>query len=175
MRRNLLHHLQILTVAIISMLSLSSCIIVSDEPNYPDTGYDRDLTGMWELSHINGYRVSGYEVNWLDFYGDGWGMYYYKSGHSTYELPFEYYCEYDFDNWLYINYSDGTYAEMEYWFNHNYTQLYLEWYDRGERVTDTYQYCTDPYWAPSALKLADTRSADIDFGLRPGVKPLEIQ
>ena len=174
MRKNLLHHLQILTVVIISMLSLSSCIIV-DDPDYPSTGYDRDLTGMWELSHINGYRVSGYEVNWLDFYGDGWGKYYYYSGHSTYELPYEYYCEYDFDNWLYIHYADGTYAEMMYWFNHNYTQLYLEWYDRGERVTYTYQYCNDPYWAPSALKRADTRSADIDFGLRPGVKTLEIQ
>ncbi|MBR5788118.1 MAG: hypothetical protein IKY35_05470 [Muribaculaceae bacterium] len=174
MRTNLFRRLQILAIAIISMLSLSSCIIV-DDPDYPSTGYDRDLTGMWELSHINGYRVSGYEVNWLDFYGDGWGKYYYYSGHSTYELPYEYYCEYDFDNWLYIHYADGTYAEMMYWFNHNYTQLYLEWYDRGERITYTYQYCNNPYWAPSVLKYDDTRSADIDFGYRPGIKTTDNQ
>ncbi|MBO7164873.1 MAG: hypothetical protein J6V60_02145, partial [Muribaculaceae bacterium] len=110
-----------------------------------------------------------YEVNWLDFYGDGWGMYYFQDGPHTYEMSFEYYSTYDYDNWLNIHYSDGSYAEMLYWFNYNYSELYLEWYEHGDRITYTYQYC-DPYWAPSALKLPETRSDDINFGFRPGMK-----
>ena len=168
MNKLLSQRIHIALVVLISMLTFTSCY-----ESYPSR-YDRDLTGMWELSHINGYRVYDYEVNWLDFYGDGWGMYYFQDGPHTYEMSFEYYSTYDYDNWLNIHYSDGSYAEMLYWFSHNYSPLYLEWYEHGERITYTYQYC-DSYWAPSALKRSGTRSADIGFGLRPGVKTLENQ
>ena len=168
MNKLLSQRIHIAMVVLISMLTLTSCY-----ESYPPR-YDRDLTGMWELSHINGYRVYDYEVNWLDFYGDGWGMYYFQDGPHTYEMSFEYYSTYEYDNWLNIHYSDGTYAEMLYWFSYNYSELYLEWYEHGDRITYTYQYC-DPYWAPSALKLSDTRSTDINFGFRPGVKILDKQ
>lgn len=174
MNRLLSHRIHVVMVMLISMLTFTSCY-ESYPPGYDGTGYDRDLTGLWELSHINGYRVSDYEVNWLEFYGDGWGMYYFQDGRYTEEMSFEYYCEYSYDNWLHIHYSDGVYAEMLYRFGHNYSPLYLEWYEHGERITYTYQYCNDPYWAPSALKRSGTRSADIGFGLRPGVKTLENQ
>ena len=174
MNRLLSHRIHVVMVMLISMLTFTSCY-ESYPPGYDGTGYDRDLTGLWELSHINGYRVSDYEVNWLDFYGDGWGMYYFQDGRYTEEMSFEYYCEYSYDNWLYIHYSDGVYAKMLYRFGHNYSTLYLEWYEHGERITYTYQYYNDPYWAPSALKRSGTRSADIGFGLRPGVKTLENQ
>ena len=163
MNKLLSQRIPIAMVVLISMLTFTSCY-----ESYPPR-YDRDLTGMWELSHINGYRVYDYEVNWLDFYGDGWGMYYFQDGPHTYEMSFEYYSTYDYDNWLNIHYSDGSYAEMLYWFNYNYSELYLEWIEHGERITYTYQYC-DPYWAPSALKLPETRSDDINFGFRPGMK-----
>lgn len=163
MNKLLSQRIHIAMVVLISMLTLTSCY-----ESYPPR-YDRDLTGMWELSHINGYRVYDYEVNWLDFYGDGWGMYYFQDGPRTYEMSFEYYSTYDYDNWLNIHYSDGSYAEMLYWFSYNYSELYLEWYEHGDRITYTYQYC-DPYWAPSALKLPETRSDDINFGFRPGMK-----
>lgn len=168
MNRLLSHRIHVVMVMLISMLTFTSCY-ESYPPGYDGTGYDRDLTGLWELSHINGYRVSDYEVNWLDFYGDGWGMYYFQDGPHTYEMSFEYYSTYDYDNWLNIHYSDGSYAEMLYWFSYNYSELYLEWYEHGDRITYTYQYC-DPYWAPSALKLSETRSDDINFGFRPGMK-----
>lgn len=174
MNRLLSHRIHVVMVMLISMLTFTSCD-ESYPPGYNGTGYDRDLTGLWELSHINGYRVSDYEVNWLEFYGDGWGMYYFQDGRYTEEMSFEYYCEYSYDNWLHIHYSDGVYAEMLYRFGHNYSPLYLEWYEHGERITYTYQYCNNPYWAPSALKRSGTRSADIGFGLRPGVKTLENQ
>ena len=74
MNRLLSHRIHVVMVMLISMLTFTSCY-ESYPPGYDGTGYDRDLTGLWELSHINGYRVSDYEVNWLDFYGDGWGMY----------------------------------------------------------------------------------------------------
>ena len=51
MNKLLSQRIHIAMVVLISMLTLTSCY-----ESYPPR-YDRDLTGMWELSHINGYRV----------------------------------------------------------------------------------------------------------------------
>lgn len=175
MNRLISHRILMAMVAIVVMLTFNSCEIYQSypPPGHNDTGYDRDLTGYWELAYINGDPVHGYEVNWLDFYGNGYGMYYYNDGPYTYELPFEYYCEYGYDNWLYIHYSDGTYAEMTYWFNHNYTILYLEWFSRGRRIVYTYYWVDGMYWSSTPIKYEPTRNADISFGLRPGIKEVE--
>lgn len=157
--------------AAMSMMMFSSCIIYDNPPPGPgfDSGYDHNLTGYWELAYVNNHHVYGNEVNWLDFYGDGYGVYYYNSGPYTYKMPFDYYCEYDYDNWLYIYYSDGTYAEMVYWFSYDFSELYLEWYERGQRVVYTYYWVDDYYWDTPPMEFKPTRSeTSLINDLRPG-------
>lgn len=172
MRHSIINRICCLVAAIVGLTALSSCEIYSSypPPGHNDTGYDRNLTGSWELAYVNGHGVYGYETNWLDFYGDGYGVYYYNDGPYTYELPFDYYCQYDYDNWLCIHYADGTYAEMVYWFNHDFTTLYLEWYSHGQRVVYTYFRVDYMYWdtPPINFKMTRSDSSAIISDLRPG-------
>lgn len=171
MKRIVSNPLILSLLAISMMLSLSSCEVHHSypPPGYDNSGIDRDLTGTWELAYVNGSPVYGYETNWLDFYGNGNGMYYYNDGGITYELPFDYYSEYGYDNWLCIYYADGSYAEMNYWFNHDLTILYLEWTSRGRRVTYTYYWVDNMYWDAPPQQFSPTRAQSDVLSLRPGL------
>lgn len=157
-------------ISILSMILLfSSCESYYPPPPPPggDPGYvnvDPDLVGSWELGYINGYRVYGYDVNYLDFYSNGHGNYYYYDYGREYVLGFDFWSEYDYTtNYLFINYYDGTRTQMRYWFSPDYYTLYLEWWNGGQRITYTYFYIDNFYWTPQKERQSD------NFAFRPGI------
>lgn len=147
--------ISLITLCLAVFLPLTSC-----EDSYPPPGVnpgeggyypdvDSDLIGSWQLAYVNGRPVDGYNTNYLDFYGNGTGDYYYYEMGEEYALGFDFWCEYDYGGqYLYINYYDGTRAEMSYWFNSSYDVLYLQWQSGGQLITYTYYYIYDSYRAP---------------------------
>lgn len=130
---------------------LTSCVPGDDDywPFYPpsDWGtnyfYDRQLEGSWELRQINGYTVTGYETNYMDFYGGGHGRYYsYVGGRLVWE-NMAYFCQYGAStsstDLINIQYSYGDPSTMSYWFSDNYS-LWLQWRDNRTGTVQTYLY-----------------------------------
>ena len=152
-------------------LVFSSCeLYYVPEPTPPpgsNHGYaniDPDLVGTWELAYANGYRVHGYDVNYLDFYSNGRGDYYYYDYGMEYALGFDFWSEYDYDaNHLFINYYDGIRSQMTYWFSPDYYTLYLEWWNGGQRITYTYYFVDNLYWSPQKERKSE------NFAFRPGI------
>lgn len=166
-------NLYTLIIALLATIALSSC---ESEP-YPPPGYhdsyiDSDLTGTWELAYVDGYEVYRANTHWLDFYGDGRGYYYYYEHGNEYNLPFDYYSEYVYDeSILYLFYADGTCAEMYYWYNYDYSTLYLQWYERGRTTTYTYYRVGAIYWSPSDEKsVYSEKPNNLSFTNPPGLK-----
>lgn len=158
-----------LFVAVTAMsISLTSC----DEDYYgrPGNTYDPDLIGTWELYQADGRPVVGYQVNWLEFYRNGTGTYYYYSNGYQYSMGLNYGVQwYSGTSQLYINYSDGSSTSMDYWFNSNATYLYTQWYEYGVRHTYVYRYVNGPEWAPASQKApADSAPAKLP-SLTPGL------
>lgn len=179
----------LLLVATIMGLSLTSC---DDYYGPPGATYDPDLIGTWELISVNGNSVHGYQKNWLEFYRNGNGTYYYYVNGKPYEMSLSYDIDYYYNRSnLYIYYADGRSAYMNYWFNSNYTYLYMQWSEGGYLNTYVYAYVNSVDWAParkdndSAAPLflpGVTLYSDLDkslFKVNPGPdsvvnKPLEI-
>lgn len=161
-------------VVVLSALSLSSC---DDEPVYPTL--DPNLQGMWQLVAIDGYPVGGYDANWLQFYGDGSGTYFYYNNGLLQQMGLFYSVNYDWTQ-LYVDYADGWSLDSNYWFDRTATLLYMQWWDEyGRQTVYTYQLSS---WQPgfpapakpldiSAEKPADG-SADAIVSTRPAnVRP----
>ncbi len=129
-------------------------------PGYDD--YDNYLPGQWELISADGVPVSGYKVNYLDFYKNGTGIYYYYDRTVPYEMDFTWSVSFDYNSSvLYINYADGSYVSMDYWYNSNYTRLYTSWYSGGYKHTYVYQLVQAFSWgAPAKAAAADSLPAD---------------
>lgn len=172
MKQTVIKYFGVVLLTIMSVLGFSSCEVYTSPPppGGSNSGYatiDPDLVGTWELAYVNGYRINGYEVNYLDFYNNGRGYYYYYDYGMEYELGFDFWSEYTGNSsYLFINYHDGTRAEMAYWFSPDYYTLYLQWWEGGHKVTYTYYYVSDMYWSPQK----DTTSST--FALRPGATTL---
>lgn len=145
--------LSLLMASVAMSMSLASC----DDDYYgpPGAAYDPDLIGTWELYQADGAPVYGYQVNWLEFYRNGRGTYYYYHNGRQYSMDLTYAVDwYGGGNELYIDYADGNSAAMNYWFNSNRTYLYTRWYEYGYSHTYVYRYVGSPDWSP--LKSAFT-------------------
>lgn len=171
MKTNVLKYFKSVLLLVGSVLLFSSCEVTYPTPppgGGSSGGYypvDADLVGSWELAYINGHRVSGYEVNYLDFYDNGRGYYYYYDYGMEYELGFDFWSEYSgASSYLFIDYYDGTRAQMTYQFSPDYYTLYLEWWEGGRKIVYTYFYISDIYWAPQTTK------SPKGYGLRPGTE-----
>lgn len=138
-------------MVVMTSAMLSSCYTDWGGPQPPANFYDSRLTGYWQLVQINGYAVSGMEVNYMYFNGSGRGIYYYFQNNRRYWENMQYWCE---DSYSY--YSDYTLnilyqssyspTEMSYWFSNGNNALYMRWYDRGQTVTYTYtRYPSSPW------------------------------
>lgn len=139
--------LSLLFVSVALSVGLTSC----DDDYYgpPGSTYDPYLIGTWELWQADGVPVYGYQVNWLEFYRNGSGTYYYYHNGKQYSMGLSYDVDwYGGGSELYIYYADGTSASMNYWFNSNRSYLYTQWYEYGYRHTYVYRYVDGPAWAP---------------------------
>lgn len=128
-------------------LSLTGCGYVNAwDPEPPwgwnDTFFDSDLTGRWRLVQVNGQSVRGDEVNFMQFYGDGRGRYfYYKRGYLEDER-LAYWCQRSVSGTsslqINIQYEDyGSPTTMNYWFTDRDT-LWMQW--RNSYGVQTYVY-----------------------------------
>lgn len=135
-------------VAIIfSATALTSCYVDSTwNPNAPngwnDTFYDQGLNGYWQLVEINGYRVTGYDVNFMYFNGRGRGIYYYYyNGRRMWE-NMAYWCQNaSYGSSYYqinINYESGSPTTMNYWLTDGANTLCMQW--RNGNGLQTYVY-----------------------------------
>lgn len=153
------------------LLCLTSC--EDDYYGPPGAAYDPDLIGYWQLTAVNGRPVYGYQSNYLEFFRNGSGNYFYYNHGQLYEMSLRYSVEwYGNASTLYINYSDGSYVSADYWFNGNATRLYLQWVEYGSLTTYEYTYVDDVNWySPASYSAAADDEGSIPYsevGLRPG-------
>lgn len=96
---------------------------------YPNTFFDRNLTGVWRLVSDNSIPVEGTAVNYLDFYGNGNGRYYFYSNGAPTSVEMYYGCvgvdSAVTQTQLNLQYGNGTPTSMLYWFTPN--RLWLQW------------------------------------------------
>lgn len=125
-------------LAALAVLLLGSC--TSDYVGPPGHDYDPSLVGVWELTEANGNPVSGYAVNYLQFYAGGSGWYYYYAGGRPYKMQLRYAMNY-MPRWnqLYITYADGQRSTMNYDISSSGQVMRVKWYDHMHLVSYTYQ------------------------------------
>ena len=92
---------------------------------------DARLTGYWQLAIVNGETVGGYETNYLDFYGDGYGRYYYYSNGTPRSERIAYWCQQANSGYsqyqVNIQYESGQASTMNYWFSDSGRTLTMRW------------------------------------------------
>lgn len=148
------HLLLTLLVTVICSLSFTSCIVDdpwwgNTPPGYDNFGYDSRLTGTWQLIQCDSRPVSYNETNYLQFYGNGSGGYYYLQNGFRRSESIEYYCyrsqnstsNYEID----IHYQYSNPATMNYWFAEG--RLFMQWRlsGSGQPVTYVYQKVAGPW------------------------------
>jgi len=142
-----------------------------DDRGYYYNDYDEYLPGRWELIYADGRPVAGYMVNYLDFYDNGYGMFYYYDRGVPYEMELRWGVElWNATSVLYITYEDGSQVSMDYWYNSNATRLYTSWYEGPYRHEYVYQLIDDFAWpAPArASQSAPAEDEDMEYPLFPG-------
>lgn len=139
-----------------------------------DYYYDSDsyLVGAWELIYADGRYVSGTATNYLQFYNNGTGWYYYYERGVPYKMALNW----SVDVWsnssvLYIAYADGSRVSMNYWYNSNATRLNCAWQSGSimhqyvYQLVDSFNWDGTPYYAPAK---ADNASEELPAILQPG-------
>lgn len=170
MKQTVIKYFGMALLTIMSVLGFSSCEDYTSPPppGGNSSSIDPYLIGTWELTFVNGHRVNGYEVNYLDFYSNGSGYYYYYDYGMEYELGFDFWSEYRENiGYLFINYYDGVRAKMTYYFMQYDKTLVLKWWENNMEMEYVYYYVSDMYWSPQK----DTTSST--FALRPGATTLD--
>lgn len=135
-------------LAVGSAAMLTGCDDESDWPYSPPPGwganyfYDSRLNGVWELTMADANPVTRFDTNYLDFYGQGHGRYYYYSNTRPLSEEIAYFCQKSDSNTtnyqINIQYASGTASTMAYWFSDNNSSLWMQW-KVGNRIV-TYLY-----------------------------------
>ena len=132
-------------LAAICTLGLSSCETDNCWAPRPPAGwnvfYDPELAGCWQLIEANSIAVGGYDINYMEFYDNGYGYYYYYDNGYKDEERFAYYCQLSgaagaSAYQLNIQYEYDSPVTMSYWFTGN--RLWMQW--RAGGYTNTYIY-----------------------------------
>lgn len=119
-----------------SSIVLTGCVDDDYWPYSPPPGwganyfYDSRLDGSWELVQANSSPVDPYDTNYMDFYGDGHGRYYYYRNSHPYSEEMAYFCQRSRSTTtnyqINIQYEDGTGSTMAYWFTDGGNTLWLQ-------------------------------------------------
>lgn len=127
-----------LLAALLATLALTGCNDWEPgPPPYNNNFYDRALNGAWELVQINSTPVNPGEANFLDFYGNGRGSYYYYRNGALYRERMSYWCQYSYgsgasDYLINIAYGPDAPTTMSYWWTDGGNRLWMQWMaDRG--------------------------------------------
>lgn len=146
MKKKLLPLSEILMVAFIFVISLSSCVGDNSWWGAPPYGYDFNdtrLAGYWQLVQYNSDPVYRSEANYLYFNGNGYGTYYYLSNGYAQKESLRYWCQDSMNGasnyQVNIQYQYSSPLTSSYWFTHNNNTLWLQWQTAGGRV-QTYVY-----------------------------------
>ncbi len=140
-----------MTLVLFVMTLLSSC----DDADvyYPGVGgdyIDPRLDGYWQLVNVNGSAVGGYESNFLEFYGDGYGRYYYYRNGTPRSQKIAYWCQqsnYGYSDYqVNIRYQDGQASTMNYWFSDGGRTMYMRWNSAGGVYTYAYARVSGVGW-----------------------------
>lgn len=142
-------------VMVILGTGLSSCYIDggiwSPSPPYDwnNTFYDQNLNGYWQLVQINGRNVSGYDVNYLYFNGNGRGRYYYYNRGTRYWENTAYWCQDAVSGTTYYQINlqyetSGQPTTMNYYFADRGRTLVMRWQTYNGTVVQ-YVYTSIPY------------------------------
>lgn len=143
--------LSALILMIVCCTSLTSCVADDDFwPFSPPPGwgsnyfYDSRLNGTWVLTQANSTPVSANEVNYMEFYGNGHGRYYYYSYGQPESERMGYFCQESNSNTtnyqINVQYEDGSASTMAYWFTDGNRSLWLQWKDDRTGQIVTYIY-----------------------------------
>lgn len=149
LRRRLFGALMILFIT----LTLSGC---DDDYVWAPTGpsgwnyQDSALTGYWQLAQVNGYGVTGYKTNYLDFYGNGRGMYYFYRNSTPRSERIAYWCQPANSGYtpyqINIQYENGQASTMNYWFSDSGRTLYMRWNSPNGIMTYAYVRVSNIGW-----------------------------
>ncbi|MBD5269294.1 MAG: hypothetical protein HDS43_01555 [Bacteroides sp.] len=146
MKRNLRNSLILAAAALLAAPLFTSCV-VDDDGWYPappagwNYFYDDYLNGRWQLVQVDGRPVSTYNTNYMDFYGNGRGTYYYYRNNRLYSEDMAYYCQ-DTNygpsgQQINIQYEYDSPVTMYYWFTGD--TLWLQWSTNSGPVTYLYR------------------------------------
>ncbi len=139
--------LNLLIVALLAILFTSCDYEGGWYPSAPsgwNSYYDSRLEGSWELVQANGRPVRGDAVNYLDFYRNGRGMYYfYRNGIMNSERM-AYYCQDTYNNavrnQINIQYQYSSPSTMYYWFQDGGNTLWMQWGTSNGTMVYVYRY-----------------------------------
>lgn len=111
---------------------------------------DTRLQGYWQLVEINGGAVTGYDTNYLEFFGNGRGEYYYYRNATPRSEDIAYWCqnaEYGDSRYqINIQYANGSASTMNYWFSSSGNTLYLRWNSTNGIYTYAYARVSGVNW-----------------------------
>lgn len=139
-----------------SSVLLTGCVDDDYWPYSPPTGwgsnyfYDNRLNGEWELTQANSQPVGRYDTNYMDFFGNGRGRYYYYSNTRPYSEEMAYFCQRSgsatTNYQINVQYEDGSASTMAYWFTDSGNSLWLQWMAGGQTITYLYRRVTSIPW-----------------------------
>ena len=117
-----------------------------EHPEYYNKFYDQGLNGTWKLISDNKGIVEGTEVNYLEFNGNGRGVYYFYSNGMPESEPLVYNCQGTdssiSNSQLNVQYGNGVPTSMYYWFTPN--RLWMQW----RNASGIHTYCYVPSHRP---------------------------
>ena len=121
-----------MALMLMTVMLLSSCGDVDVIAPGIGGGYDDPrLEGYWQLVNVNGRPVGGYESNFLEFYGDGYGKYYYYRNGTPRSERISYWSQlsnYGYSDYqINIRYQSGQASTMNYWFTDGGRTLCMRW------------------------------------------------
>ena len=118
---------------------------------FPSDFWDSRLSGYWQLVQINGYAVSGMDVNYMFFNGSGRGVYYYFLNDRRYCETIAYWCQDAVDGYsdyqVNVQYSDGgSPTTRNDWFGDGGRVLYFQWVNHSGLQTYAYTRYPSAPW-----------------------------
>lgn len=155
MKRKIASALVALTLTLLCGITLTSCDDDSGWYPVPPNGwtnafYDSRLTGSWELVQVNDYPVDRGSTNYLTFFGNGRGWYYYYYRGEFCREQMAYWCQDIFgpngNLELNLQYENGQASTMDYWFSNGASNLWMKWNTSQGTITYRYRAINDIPW-----------------------------
>lgn len=143
-----------LAVAVMALGGLTACEDSDSWNPAPPAGwntfYDRRLNGSWELAQANGRPVYGEAVNYMTFYGNGQGRYFYYNRGMRDSERMVYWCQYSNSGissyQMNIQYEYSSPSTVNYWFTDGQSYLWMQWGTGSGVVTYVYRAVDGPGW-----------------------------